>query len=390
MTGLNGQPPFMLHVVWHPEYARGREVADLLREHFGSDRYKHLEGGSGVRVMFRHSAAPNARTPIPVDWDSTETAAAVVLLDLSLVNDAAWVEYLRNLVREAATRGFRARVYPVEMEDGALDIPLVEQALRWAVWAGGVEERQQRLIRTLTYEFSRMLRNHLAQLQQPSREESLDQYLRSINVFLSHSKRDDSGEPVAESIRNWLHENSALSTFLDVRDIPPGVSFSDVIDHSIENSVLVAIYTDSYSSREWCRREVIKAKRLRVPMLVVDCLQTFDLRAFPYMANVPFVRIDPERRDRIDLVEGLLLDEVFKDFLWRCRIESLHEAHPQTTFLARPPELVTLADFPGQGGESEPVIVYPDPPLGTEEGQLFYDVAQEVRLYSLTQWLAEV
>ena len=390
MTGVNVQPPFMLHVVWHPEYTRGREIAEILREHFSSDRYRHLEGGSGVRVMFRHSAAPNARTPIPVDWDSTETSAAVVLLDLSLVNDAGWVEYVRNLAGEAATRGLRARVFPVEMEDGALDISLDEQALRWARWTGDGEQREQRLIRTLTHEFSRMLRSHLARLQQPRGEDSLDQYLKKVNVFLSHSKRDDFGEPVAESIRDWLHDNSALSTFLDVRDIPPGVSFSDVIDHSIDNSVLVAIYTDSYSSREWCRREVIKAKRVRVPMLVVDCLHTFDPRAFPYMANVPFIRIDPERRDRIDLVEGLLLDEVFNDFLWRCRVESFRGSRPQTTFLARPPELVTLADCPGSGGEAEQIIVYPDPPLGTEEAQLFYDVAQEVRLYSLTQWLAEV
>ena len=36
------------------------------------------------------------------------------------------------------------------------------------------------------------------------------------------------------------------------------------------------------------------------------------------------------------------------------------------------------------------MIVYPDPPLGDEEKQLFQKIAPHVRLQNLTQWLTEV
>ena len=296
-----------------------------------------------------------------------------------------------DLARESAKDGTKSMVFPVEMEAGTLDIGLDEQALRWTRWAGNDVQREQRLIRHLTYEFSRMLRSYLTQLQYPDAKDELGQYLKKVNVFLSHSKHDNYGEPVAQAIRDWLHNNSDLSSFLDVHDIPPGLPFSAVIDHFIEDGVMVAIYTDSFSSRAWCQREVITAKRANVPMLVVDCLQSLDERAFPLPGKCAcHPEMDPDHPDRIDQITGLLLDEVFKDFLWKCRVETLGKVDARTVFLARAPELLSLATFSEPDGDNERTIVYPDPPLGTEEAQLFYDVVQDVRLYNLTQWLAEV
>ena len=68
----------------------------------------------------------------------------------------------------------------------------------------------------------------------------------------------------------WLHAHSPLDSFFDVYDIPPGLSFGEVLLHQIGAGAVLAVHTDSYSSREWCRREVIEAKRRMVPMIVVD------------------------------------------------------------------------------------------------------------------------
>ena len=133
---------------------------------------------------------------------------------------------------------------------------------------------------------------------------------------------------MAKAIRDWLHGNSSLSSFLDIYDIPAGLPFAAVMDHTIQIGMLLAIYTDSYSSRQWCRHEVMEAKRNNIPMLVVDCLETVDERALPYLGNVPVIRMNPDLRDRIEQVVGLLLDEVFKDFLWQCRVERLRQSHP--------------------------------------------------------------
>jgi hypothetical protein len=92
--------------------------------------------------------------------------------------------------------------------------------------------------------------------------------------------------------------------------------------------------------------------------------------------------------DRIGVVVGRLLDEVLKDFLWRCWVE-IYEftAGHQVVFLPRPPELIVLASLDGEA-RSDATIVYPDPPIGAEEQRLFEIVAPKVKLRSMTEWLA--
>ena len=237
-----------------------------------------------------------------------------------------------------------------------------------------------------------MLRHHLARGQHATGDRrNLQHYLQRMPMFLSHSKHDPDGERVAHYIRDWLHNNTQLSSFLDVHDIPPGLSFEEVLEEAAgaPDGTLVAIYTDSYSSREWCRREVVRAKRSDLPLVVVDCLRTLDDRCFPYLGNVPVVRMDPGRTDQIPEVIARLLDETFKGLLWASRIERLPENRGDVVFLTRPPELFSLARLRLSARDASLAIVYPDPPLGTEELQLFGDVADDVRLHSLTEWLGE-
>ena len=236
-----------------------------------------------------------------------------------------------------------------------------------------------------------MLRHRLDLFRRPEAAEApLASYLEKVQVFISHSKHDDDGESVARSIRDWLHSNSAMSSFFDVYDIPAGLSFRDVLLHQIETSAVVALQTDSYSSREWCRREVIEAKLRHVPMIVVDCLREFDKRGIPYMGNVPIIRMNPDQRERIGMVAGCLLDEVFQVYIWRCRVERYSEAHPDVLFIARPPELISLASLPAIQSETGSLIVYPEPLLGADEARLFLEIAPNTRILTLTEWLEEI
>ena len=163
--------------------------------------------------------------------------------------------------------------------------------------------------------------------------------------------------------------------------------FDAVIEDAIRHGVFVAIYTDSYSSREWCRREAILAKRHGVPMLVVDCLQDKDDRAFPYLRNVPVVRMGVDQPERAGQVASALLDEVFKDYLWQQRTAQ-HRLAPHTVFTSRPPELATAAAFADMPSGGESVIVHAGSPLGSEERGLFADTLPNVRVCALSEWLA--
>lgn len=383
-----------VYIVWHPNYSKGSDIAELIRRHFRNGRYKNVLGDMGLSVVFRSSPAPNATTPLAIDLDEAETTAVVVLVESALARDSAWRGYVDDLINDANAKGLGSQVFPVALEEVGRDIRLDIQALRWDIWEGNNTERGQRLIRELSYEFSRMLRHYIEHLKHPGEDDrGLERYLKKVQVFLSHSKHD--GEGLAQEIRDWLHQSSGLSSFFDVLDIPAGTHFSDVLDLEVKRSALVAVHTDSYSSREWCRREVIEAKRWNVPMIVVNFMRDVDERGFPYMGNVPIVRMDPNRTApnktaRIEKVIGYLLDEVFKDFLWRCRIELTGGSNSDVLFMPRLPELISLANLPARTDVADPMIVYPDPPLGAEEEQLFEKIAPHVRLRNLTQWLTEV
>ena len=379
--------PFVLHVVWHPRCEAAPAIAEELRRHFASDRYHDIAGGAGVTVLFRDVDAPDSDAPPAIDWTDGEIVAVVALLDRA-TTDGRWVRYLQNIAAQADEQGLDTRVFPVALEAEALAGGLDVQALRWYGWPEGGEAggRIDRLFRYLTDQFSRMLRHRLSSRPDHADDE-LRRYRENIQVFLSHSKHDDRGQPVAKAIRGWFHEHSPLDSFLDVDDMMAGVRFDTVIEDAIRHGVLVAIYTDSYSSREWCRREAILAKRHGVPMLAVDCLHDKDDRAFPYLWNVPVVRMGVDQPERAGQVASALLDEVFKDYLWQQRTAHHRQAAPRTVFTSRPPELATAAAFADVPSDGESVIVHPDPPLGLEERGLFADTLSNVRVCTLSEWL---
>lgn len=380
-----------VYIVWHPNYSKGSDIAELIHGHFRNGRYKNVLGDIGLSVVFRSSPVPDAETPLDIDLDEAETTAIIVLAESVLAGDAAWRKYVDRLIHDAEAKGLGSQVFPVTLEKAGSDIGANVQALRWNCWKGNDTEREQRLIRELSYEFSRMLRHYIERLKHPEEDaKALERYLEKVQIFLSHSKHDSDGKRLAQKISRWLQQSSGLSKFFDELDIPAGTRFPDVLDLEVKRSAFVAVHTDSYSSREWCRREVIEAKRWNVPMIVVNSMRDVDERGFPYMGNVPIVRMAPNTTDRIEKVIGRLLDEVFKDFLWRCRIELTGHAGSDVLFMSRHPELISLANPLARTEVANPMIVYPDPPLGAEEEQLFQKIAPHVRLQNLTQWLTEV
>lgn len=384
------RPLLVVYVAWHPAFEQGASLAEILRKHFRRELYENVAGGTGLSVIFRSEPAPGTSKPFPIDLNEAEATAIVVLAESSLANDVEWVAYLRELANQAAEAGLCARLFPISIERAGLLVD--EQALRWDQWTSALPEKELhlRLISELTYEFCRMLRHYLEHLRRPAEDdEALVKYLQKVQIFLSHSKHDNDGEHIARLIRKEVQAGHGLATFFDVHDIPAGLRFNEVLLKQVAQSAVVAIHTDSYSSREWCRREIIEAKRRNVPLVVANCIENLDERGFPYMGNVPIVRMDPDETDRIHVIIGRLLDEVLKDFLWRCRIELAGVTQPNVFFVPRAPELISLAGLPPSTEVSQPTIVYPDPPLSAEEERLFEAVAPHVRLRSVTEWLAE-
>lgn len=388
---LSTRPFLVVYVGWHPEFSQGADLARTLYDHYRRELYENVAGGTGLGVMYRSARHPGSDLPIDINFSDAETSAIVLLVDQHWLADSAWVNWAKELAVRSEVSGLAVRIFPVAITHEAMRLPISEQALRWDKWTGlGPRERKERLISGLTYQFCRMLRSYLERLRRPTEDdEALEQYLRKVEVFLSHSKHDEDGERIAKLIRDYLYrgEGDSLASFFDVHDIPAGLPFNKVILKKVKVSAIVAVHSDSYSSREWCRREIIEAKKWNVPLVVANCLSDIDERSFPYMGNVPAVRMDPDKPERIAPVISRLLDEVLKDFLWRCRVQlAAGTAGDDIVFLPRPPELISLA---GLREITNTTLVYPDPPIGSEEQRLFEIVAPSIKLRSITEWLAE-
>lgn len=119
-----------------------------------------------------------------------------------------------------------------------------------------------------------------------------------------------------------------------------------------------------------------------MPTILVDRLYTGDERAIPYLGNVPVVRMGPVAKDRLPKIAG---------GLGRCtpdpRCCRWGEASPgrrlDTLFAALPADLVSTATPSVKRGIRR-VVVYPDPPLDSEELRLLVTTSSALRIRLLS------
>ena len=119
-----------------------------------------------------------------------------------------------------------------------------------------------------------------------------------IKLFLSHTKKDGSGYAYAKSI---IHHIATLNIgrFFDIYDIPPGTNFEEKIEENIKESTFLAIMSDNYSTRYWCQRELMAAKKHDRPIVIANCLEEYEDRSFSAVANLPSIRVPSAKQKNI-------------------------------------------------------------------------------------------
>ena len=198
----------------------------------------------------------------------------------------------------------------------------------------------------------------------------LDPDAAKVRIFLSHAKEDGLG--ITTAVRRHLHEVARLDDFFDAADIPDGTRFAEFITESAGTlHALLAVQSDTYASREWCRLEILEAKRRHVPIVVLAAVQTGENRSFPYLGNVPVVRW--RGKSSIRSVVQSLLQEVLRARYFPRRVDVIsryHGLNPVEQVYSSPPELLTALSYVSEAtaaGRAVGRYLYPDPPLGTEE-----------------------
>ncbi|MFT5666791.1 MAG: hypothetical protein ACI9DK_000976, partial [Vicingaceae bacterium] len=245
------------------------------------------------------------------------------------------------------------------------------------------KKRLEKLLFELTHEFCRMLydKPRLSEVKE-------DKYSnKPITLFISHSKRD--GLDIAKQIKSRADSDSAMNTFFDAIDIAPGHKFESELDSNIESSALLVIQTDSYASREWCRWEVLKAKKANRPVVVVNAISRGEERSFPYLGNVPTIRWNPSRKNLIDKILSFTLYEVLR-FIYTLEYISGLKGLIKLTgttkpkILSSPPELLTLLEKATEEETGGNIVIYPDPPLTSEELELLMGTTNEFEFLTPT------
>ncbi|MXW34077.1 MAG: hypothetical protein F4Z62_13385, partial [Rhodothermaceae bacterium] len=58
------RPPLLVYLIWHPGNSQLASVAERVRDHFGTHRFRNVLGGAGINVAFQ--GVLDSGSPIPL------------------------------------------------------------------------------------------------------------------------------------------------------------------------------------------------------------------------------------------------------------------------------------------------------------------------------------
>jgi hypothetical protein len=369
--------PLSLFVVWHPSFAEGKNIANDLYSVFCRDIDEPLSRGLGIQVYYRSVSL------IPIDKNIATRNAIILLIDENYMVESAFQDYTKQLV------GFtddNTRVYP---------IALCKQATGMGCGLDSIQFiRNQEGFINIRKEFDKGLKkiklellHDCARLLMNSETMRMDKkgikIPSPVKLFLSHAKKD--GEETTKKFKVFVESETKLNVFFDTVDIADGYEFEKQIEANIENAALVVFHTDEYSSREWCRIEVLVAKRNKCSIVVVHDIKNGEKRAFPYMGNTPTISLRQEENSSFTEILTLTLYQVVNNLYQGELLKSFEEKFKddKTEFvtITSPPELFNYIDlYKIKLAEKKNIIVlYPEPPLGVEELRILNDIDKDIK-----------
>ena len=345
--------PLIVQFLFHPKSDGALEMARHVHQQLNDDAVVPGLSVPTVFTPFKNKGRPLAGQRL----DIAQHSFVVPLADNTLLLDPDWSRFVADVWEACSTsENGRHRCVPIQLSEEAwpLDDRLREVNFARAFAHDRGENRDRWIVRRVVIELCRFLHGFAA---------TGDQAPAPVELFLSHAKADIGTEPkVAKQLINYLTADQPVETWVDSGKIETGSKFSDAIKNGVPRTSLLAILTDNYSSREWCREEVMLAKEHQRPIAVVDALMTHEVRSFPFLDNVPRLRWRDDRPDIAAAGVDLLLKETLRHLHTKMVLEA-SKFETDTVFL-RPPEPATLLGIPHGTN-----ILYPDPPLGVGELQ---------------------
>ncbi|MEP6465238.1 MAG: toll/interleukin-1 receptor domain-containing protein [Parafilimonas sp.] len=365
--------PLNLYLIWHPNYSRGIDYANFLYSEFCRDYQNPLSRGIGIPVFFRSVLADNNK-PLDIDFTLADHNAVIVLVEDEMFEDDIWTQFFKDI---ASDKALNKRVFPVALSKYSFDVaPNVTE--QFILLQNIIDENESAEFAKRCKALGSSLLNDLSRLlfdRDTSSGVLQEDTSPPVKLFISHAKLD--GASIAMDFRDYVRAQTKLNSFFDANDIANGYDFEKQITDGVKNSVLVVFQTDAYSSREWCRIEIITAKRYKSPIVIVNAITEGEKRTFPYIGNAPAIRWNNNFDDIIDLALFQMLSNLYKEQILKKYSTMLNlDDSFEIAYLTSPPELFNFLDIKRLKNEKNKkiLVLYPDPPLGNEELKLLNEL----------------
>ncbi len=265
--------PVTIYVVYHSQSGESRELADALHDWFRLKSYEGDANEAGLPIWYRSHVRDQRISP-EVVYEDAYINVLVVLVDDLMVDDRDW-RYA--LDAECSEQVDERLILPVAVDASAYQLHFLFSN-RNRLYAGdpapeGGEAEHERtdrrgkrirfLRRGVTEAVARELRQFSDDRQHRPQKPLTERLPPPLDVFLSHSKRD--GTYVAKAIRDGLADYGQVKTWFDENELPPGYDWQlPMVSAAKEKTAaLIAIVTDVYPTRFWCREEVKLAREPR-------------------------------------------------------------------------------------------------------------------------------
>lgn len=361
------RPLLNIYILWHPDAeSLCQPLAAALFTSLNRNPQQPFARGIGIPTYFRCLVEAGKDIPLAIDIDAAEQTVIFVLVEDHLVFDETWANYIADLYAQTQTGAGQHLLVPVALTGSAFNLhPEIGKANFVRLFNLEPDAVKTKLLHYATHALARLLENSQRTTQQGIKLSPLP-----IKLFISHTKREAKALKLAEALKQTL-DNTQVDRFFDSVDIASGHKFAEEIEANLENAALIAIRSDRYSDSPWCRMEVMIAKRLNRPIIVIDALQSKEHRSFPYLSNVPAIRFNldapfttSETQNKLQTLIDFALLEVLRFIYIKkhfAHLQAIGWLRKDAQILSRPPEERDLKQNPVTQ------IIYPDPPLGAEE-----------------------
>jgi len=352
--------PLSVYFVWHPsDHEKLIDKIDYCANSLNRDSEKPYSRSINIPTFYKTSHIPNVPSDIP---DYSQQTLIFIFVSKYIVTDDNWNEYIQNL-----SQNKKFKVLPIAVDEFAFNLKGNLSSKNFIrAFEFDINFYKENLLLTISHEIYRLaLNNQFNALDLGSSS--------AIKLFLSHAKDNGVGVALTTRLKSFI-ENTSLNHFFDATDIAPGYEFDQEISGNLKNATLIAIHSDTYSSRYWCQKEIQYAKEFSRPIIAADCLSDYEDRRFPLASNIPSVRV-PSAFGVIDLykiVTYAILETIryfYTDLLLN-QYKKNSWFPSDAIILSRPPEITDLLkckDLLSTDVKKKYTLIYPEPPVYEEE-----------------------